>query len=438
MKKEKSSKIYCSLDIETSDFDPANGEILELGMIFFEIGDDGIKPLKEWTSTFKAIKEVPPRILALTGITVEELESSGPFQEKHSEIQELVKDAIIVGHNIDFDLRFLQSFGIKFSGASIDTLSLAQLFLPTAVSYNLEAVMNLLKVEHKEAHRALADARASMVVFEKLLRHYAAFPEELRTRLQDLFSAKTEIGVLLQTKFAPEALPAKKEEFPILHSAEIEQSIKAENTIVCFPLGFDYYHYIYGALQKTKEKLVLVVPSKKIVYQLWKNGLAEPLFENSDLFNEKKFEKILKKKLHPDQRLFFGKILVWKYTNWQSKSLIDLNWSFGSQFRALVNFDDDDDLVSIADPKQKVFAVDYFYFIHSDLSALLQKRKILILDINNFESALTYVSSKKVSWGDFLYHLRQIYDPQTDFGQKANAEAIKTLLAQTYFSAWQV
>src|SRR5579872_3830939 len=427
----KAEKIYCSLDIETSDFDPSTGEILELGMIFFNIEQGKFKILREWTSTFKAVKPVPPRILALTGIDPEELKNSGSFQEKHREIQELVENAVIVGHNINFDIGFLQGYGIKFSGDHVDTLELAQLFLPTAVSYNLESLMNLLKVEHKEAHRALADARAALIVFDKLLRHYAAFPEELQRRLQQLFSDKTEIGALLRIKFEPKQLLVAAQRFPILHSDEIDLSLKEQDAIISFPLGFDYYHYLYGALSKTKEKLVLVVPNRKILYDLWKNKLVFPIFENQDLFNEKQFEKNLKKKLRPEQKLFLGKVLVWKYTNWQVESLVDLNWSFGNQFREMVSYNQDLEAVTLPESKEKIIAIDYFNFIKSDFGAKLKNRKLLILDINNFENALTYVSGKRISWGDFIFHLRQIYDPETQIGKTEVAADIQSALAQT-------
>src|SRR3989344_8318620 len=161
--------IYCSLDIETSEFDPSVGEILEIGMVFFHLRKDRVEIVKEYDAVFKPAKQVAPRILALTGITEEELVNARPFAEYSKEIQELVKDCVIVGHNIDFDTKFLEAFGIKFSGRKIDTINLAQIFLPTFPSYNLEGLMNFLEVEHKNAHRALADAKASLIVMEKLL-----------------------------------------------------------------------------------------------------------------------------------------------------------------------------------------------------------------------------------------------------------------------------
>ena len=61
-------KMYCSLDIETSGFDPATNEVLEVGFVFFEFEEitspspslarRGIKITEEWTKVFKPEKEV--------------------------------------------------------------------------------------------------------------------------------------------------------------------------------------------------------------------------------------------------------------------------------------------------------------------------------------------------------------------------------------------
>ena len=89
-------------------------------------------------------------------------------------------NAIIVGHNIVFDIRFLEKNGIKFSGQTIDTLDLVQIFLPTHHSYNLENLMHTFGISHKEAHRALADSKAAISLLEKLLAVFSSFPEELK------------------------------------------------------------------------------------------------------------------------------------------------------------------------------------------------------------------------------------------------------------------
>ncbi len=426
-------KIYCSLDIETSDFDPSIGDLLELGMSFFVFENGKIKILQDWQSTFKPAKEVPPRILALTGITQEELDASVLFSEKREEVQRLVQDVVIVGHNINFDTKFLEAFGIKFSGKWIDTLDLAQVLLPTHTSYNLEAMMNFCEVEHKDAHRALADAKAAIVVLERLLQHHASFESELNAQLQKILDSKEtkELAQILSYALEAKPLQAKKEEAHLLQSPEVANALRQPNAIICFPLGYDHHSYVYGALKKIRTKTLLVLPSKKAVYQLWQQGLAYPIFDNRDLFNPENFEKNLKKAASFEQRLFFAKICVWQRTNWQASVISDINFSFyGAPFRSLISYKPKQELKWNIDVKQKIIAVDYVDFINMNLGKALSGRKVVILDLNNFEQALTYVTSCKVSWNDFIYSLKQVYDPYTKFGKKEFAELVEQAYAQ--------
>ena len=404
-------RIYCSLDIETSDFDPANGDVLEVGMVFFEVHEHGVKVLREYQTVFKPSREVPARILALTGIKQEELDSAPLFREKSEEIQEMVNGAIILGHNISFDIKFLEGFGIKFSGRKVDTLDLAQIFLPTLKSYNLEALMNYLGVDHKDAHRALADAKACVTVLEKLLGYHSTFPPELQQKMLKLLAGNAiseELQALLQTNF-PDFTVAEQQHgrVNLADSADVSDSLKEDMGIVSFPLGVDYYSYVYGSLKKTRQHILFVVPDKKIAYALWRQGIAEPIFENDDLFNEKAFEKNLKLADTAEQQVFFAKMLVWKYLNWQTRALVDVNFSFaGGQFRGLVNFGSRKKSVE-AEVDGKVVVVDYAAFIGGHIPAGLKSRKVLILDVNTFESTLTRLSSGRVSWSDFIYTFKQ-------------------------------
>lgn len=411
MKKENTQKKYCSLDIETSDFDPAKGEVLEVGLVFFEVNENNLVIESEWQSLFKPSGEVSPRILALTNISLSDLADAPAFSEKKEELQEILKDRIIVGHNIDFDIKFLEGFGVKFSGLQIDTLDLAQIFLPTNSSYNLESLMNHLEVDHKDAHRALADAKATLVVVEKLLAIYCALPDETKTSLENILSAKDfpEIHELLRVKFEPKAPVDKQADVQVSESKEITESLKGTNKIITFPLGFDYYSYIYGALQKSKEKILLVVPTKKLVYQLWKQDLAHPIFENKDIFDDGKFKMALQKNdLSPEQKKFLAKILVWQSNNWQNKVLYDLNFTIsGQQHRSLISYSKkDQEQWAVED--HKVLTVDYLDFINLDLAKKYPQYKVLILDLSNFEQALTFVFNRKISASDFNYSLKQI------------------------------
>ena len=417
-------QIYCSLDIETSDFDPANGEVLEVGLVFFEYEKGKIKVLREWESTFKPSKEVSARILALTGITMEELETSPLFRDKAEELQELVKDCVIVGHNISFDIKFLEGFGIKFGGRSIDTLHLAQIFLPTNSSYNLEAMMDFFKVDHKNAHRALADAKASLVVMERMLQYYSSFEEQVRKSLIQLFKdgGNVDISEILSWKIKPLRIKVEQTKFEVVESSSVTDSLKENRAIATFPLGFNHHSYVLGSLQKSKEKYLLVVPNKKMLYELWKQDLVYPIFSNKDVFDEEGFNEAIKHAHSLDERIFFAKILVWQSTNWQNKSVVDVNNNYGFALMQQIVYAQDKKQVWPFETDPKIVAVDYFDFVNLDLSKKYSKRKVVVLDLNNFEQGLTLLTSSKVSWNDFQFTLKQQLEAAT-FAE--DSEAVK-------------
>ena len=65
----------------------------------------------------------------------------------------------------------------------------------------------------------------------------------------------------------------------------------------------------------------------------------KPLFLPEQQFDEKNLQALLKQKnLSSDEVKFVLKVLVWRKTNWQTETFLDLNLSFfGGQFKGLIN-----------------------------------------------------------------------------------------------------
>ena len=313
---EKSNKVYCSLDIETSGFDPAKDEILEIGFAFFEIGKKGIKITGEYSKIFKPKKEVPETILALTGITKKDLEKAEDFSEFAKTIQDKLQDAVVVGHNISFDVNFLQSLGITFKGQYVDTLDMAQFILPTHPSYNLENLMHYFGVPHTEAHRALADAKATLKVLEGLLNVYASFDSALKQQISKLLASSAFVWKDFLNVFAPKKAAKEKKKLREKNKA-VSQSLELEpGKFYNFPLGFNFPSAVALALSESKEPAILVVPNSKQVMDLWKNFGIEPAFVSQKLFAEKTFTVFAERpNLSSDELKFALKVLVWKKNN---------------------------------------------------------------------------------------------------------------------------
>lgn len=426
-------KIYCSLDIETTGFDPVKDEILEIGLVFFDISQKGLVIRQEYSKVFKPKGEVSEMILGLTGITKEELENGENFAEHREEIQALLKNTVIVGHNVGFDTKFLQGFGIKFTGQSIDTLDLAQAFLPTHPSYNLENLMHYFGVPHTEAHRALADAKACLQVLEGLLVTYENFPASLKQELEALiepFNLPWE--EFLKRQISPKRSPPitlnKKSKKGLALTEKPEKLELKANTIYDFPLGYDFLPQLAASLKQGKDKSLLAVAHEGQIMPLWQSGLAVPAFEPGQLFDREKFKSLrAKQPLTPDELKFVLKILVWEKTNWQTESLIDLNLSFfGGQFKNLVAGKAAKELKS-----QRVLITDLTAYMEFMDRGWYKGRRAVFVDLFALEKTLSENLGEKISWGHVIFALKSVYDPEDQSGNADLAKTVETALAAT-------
>ena len=129
-----------ALDIETTGLNPQIDEIIEIGAVRF----NGHRIEDKWHTLVSPKKPIPPFITQLTGITNEMVHNATPLSDALQTIADFVGDSPIVGHNIAFDLSFLQRHNILRMNDIIDTYELAAVLLPTASRYNLGALAQQL------------------------------------------------------------------------------------------------------------------------------------------------------------------------------------------------------------------------------------------------------------------------------------------------------
>ena len=202
--------------------------------------------------------------MGLTGISREELDNAEPFADFKAELQEKLKDAVIVGHNIGFDIKFLESTGLKFSGEVIDTLDLVQWILPTHHSYNLENLMHTFGISHKEAHRALADSKATLKLLERLLQIYKGFPQKLKDQICILIKPHKFIWEeFLSADFKTAGFSSEPAKTPVnqtISATELGTLNLPAKTFYNFSLGEDYVDGFARMSWKASAQTLLVVP----------------------------------------------------------------------------------------------------------------------------------------------------------------------------------
>lgn len=162
---------FAVIDVETTGFDAhLDDEIVEIAAQRIVRG----KVVGTYQSLVRSVKPVPVSAQLIHGISQELLDMEGRnISDVLDEFLEFVKGAVLVGHNVQFDLGFLNAHlaRLQRTPLSVDTfdtcvMARRQLLLPR---YTLAHVARYLKVPQTVAHRALADVETTREVFLKLM-----------------------------------------------------------------------------------------------------------------------------------------------------------------------------------------------------------------------------------------------------------------------------
>jgi DNA polymerase-3 subunit epsilon/ATP-dependent DNA helicase DinG len=157
---------YVSLDLELVDSPELGREILEIGAVRFR----GAQELESLAVLVRTNAPLGHRISRLTGLTEADLENAVPLEQGLERLARLVGSTPVVGQSIELDLEHLERAGLRLRAPALDTFELAQLMLPGLPKYDLDSIARALGIEVLvERHRALADARLAMIVFNRLV-----------------------------------------------------------------------------------------------------------------------------------------------------------------------------------------------------------------------------------------------------------------------------
>ena len=160
---------YVVFDIETTGFSPQNDEIIELSAI--KVKDCEI--VDEFSKLIKPFGFLSSRITDLTGITKEMVVSAPYINPVILEFKEFCKDFIVLGHNVTFDLGFINAklfecHKMTFDNDYIDTLKLARKYLSHLSSKKLGVIAEHFGLNTDGMHRGLKDCSVTNVCYQKL------------------------------------------------------------------------------------------------------------------------------------------------------------------------------------------------------------------------------------------------------------------------------
>ncbi len=200
---------FCVLDLETTGGSPATCEITEVGAVKYVAG--------ELVGTFDTLvnpgSPIPPTITVLTGITQTMVIEAPRINEVLPSLLEFIGTSVIVGHNVRFDMSFLNAAAERLGygrlpNPTADTLGLARRLVRSEVRrLNLATLAAHFSASVTPNHRALADAQATADVFWALLERAGTIGV---TDLDDLLRLPTARGAPHYSKIAlTERLPRK-------------------------------------------------------------------------------------------------------------------------------------------------------------------------------------------------------------------------------------
>ncbi len=164
--------VYTVFDTETTGLEPANGdEIIQIGAL--RVLNSRLLQQEHFDQLVDPRCALKPASIAIHGITDSMVLGQPTIDQVLPAFHDFCLDTVLVGHNVAFDMRFLEikesSLGIRFDQPVLDTLLLSSVAHPNQQSHSLEAIMQRLGIEVDQRHNALADATATAKVFLKLL-----------------------------------------------------------------------------------------------------------------------------------------------------------------------------------------------------------------------------------------------------------------------------
>ncbi|MCX7632268.1 MAG: 3'-5' exonuclease [Turneriella sp.] len=172
---------FVAIDLETTGLNPYRHEIVEIGAVAFSLTGLG----NEFSVLVRPENKMDPRARAVHQISSEELASKAVSLEEgiHSFVQ-FMGEGTWVFHNAPFDLAFLKRAFEKLKlpwplRYYFDHLQLSRQLRAERESHALSAIKKELGIETGQAHRALADAKATALAFTHLL---TSEPELLSSR----------------------------------------------------------------------------------------------------------------------------------------------------------------------------------------------------------------------------------------------------------------
>lgn len=152
-------KRFAVIDTETTGFGKTD-RLVEIAVVLVE----GKEIVQEWETLINPERDISNS--NIHGITSEIVSLAPTFAEINSELSRLINGTIMVSHNISFDQRMLEQEFSRINKTNDLGIGFCTL---QATKLKLESACKKYGITNVSAHRALTDARATALIFIKLM-----------------------------------------------------------------------------------------------------------------------------------------------------------------------------------------------------------------------------------------------------------------------------
>lgn len=157
---------YVVIDVETTGRSPSYDEIIEFAAV--KICTDKITD--SFSSLVRPTRTVSSFITGLTGITNEMLTTAPDISSVLPKFINFLGDNILVGHNINYDINFINASTKKYNlqpltNDFVDTLRIFRKLHPELDHHRLMDLSNIYNIDYSDAHRSLADCEITYKCF---------------------------------------------------------------------------------------------------------------------------------------------------------------------------------------------------------------------------------------------------------------------------------
>ncbi|HEY0385987.1 MAG TPA: exonuclease domain-containing protein [Pyrinomonadaceae bacterium] len=187
---------FVVVDVETTGAKTPPGRITEVGAYRISRG----RIVAEFQTLVNPESLIPPFIVQLTGITNQMVKDAPIFADVIGGWLDFAADAVLVAHNAQFDVRFLNHEirrvfpGRRMHNSQLCTVKLSRRIFPGLTNYRLHTIAEHFEIPIRNRHRAPDDALATAEIFIRILArlHQHGVRDVAGARLFQFLAATTE------------------------------------------------------------------------------------------------------------------------------------------------------------------------------------------------------------------------------------------------------